>query len=171
MPFTPANTANVTTASVTEPVPTLTKPSGTGVVVFGDGGAEASSATKLVPFGVGSNAQTFSMNCYGWSVVQAPPSAVDTKDLWFPVLLASFSTITLDSTIPGLAGTLVNASQLFANAITLVVGNSGISVEVVSPATTGEVAHIVLDMKGFKMLELRYAIGTTTSCNCLVGKM
>ena len=48
------------------------------------------------------------------------------------------------------------------------VGNSGISVEVVSPGHSAhEIAHAVIDCKGARLVEVRYAIagGSTTSMN------
>ena len=57
--------------------------------------------------------------------------------LWIPVLLASF-TVTL-GTAPGIAGSDVNGSQLFATSIALVTGNANVSNEVLSP--TGNVIH------------------------------
>jgi len=62
---------------------------------------------------------------------------------------------------------------LFASAITLGVGNQGISVEVVSPGSgTAEIAHVVLSTKGCKWLEVRTALGASiTSANCCVKRM
>lgn len=168
----PTNATNITAASFTEPVPTTTTPSGDGVVAFGTGGMMACSAVKLIPFGVGADTNTFLMNCYGWVDVPAQGIAGDVT-LWVPKTLATFSTITLNSNIPGVALTQVPATAYFAGAITLVTGNSGISVEVVSPGhAANEIAHIVLDVKGSKFLECRFSTGgSATSCNCLWAKM
>jgi hypothetical protein len=166
------NAANVTAASITEPVPTITKPSGDGVLVLGDGGQQTASAIKLVFFGVGSDSNTFVANVYGWEIVPGAGVLGD-SDLWVPVLLASFTGITLDSTQPGLAGTLVGATQYFATGITLGTGNQGVGLDVVSGGHVAhEIAHVIIDMKGARLGEVRYGTGSSaTSCNGLWRKL
>jgi hypothetical protein len=167
--FLVTNSANVTASSITFPVPQTATPSGDGVIEMGGTvGALAPNGLILVPFGVGSATNTFTMNAYGWrrTVGGGVPS---TDPLWVAYQLAAF-TVTL-CTVPGLANTDVNASQLFTGTITLTSGNANVSTEVVSP-TGNVVAHIVLDAKGSQFVELRFGTGgSATSCNCLAAKV
>jgi len=167
------NGANVTTTTVTEPVPTLTSPVArlqSGVVGMGHGGAASVSGVKLVFFGVGSDSSTFSAYVYGWEISK---SFAGNKDLWVPTLLATFTGITLDTAIPGVNATDIPANNFFASAITLGVGNSGISVEVVSPGHAAhEIAHAVISTKGPRFIEVLFGTGSSaTSCNCLIKRL
>jgi hypothetical protein len=156
-------------ASIVEPAPTITKPvSNThgGVFALGEGGEQTASGIKLVFFGLGSDTNTFSAFVYGWEFLK---STAGKTGLWVPTLLATFTTITLVSEQPGVDGTDVPSSNFFAAAATLGVGNSGISVEVVSPGeAAAEIAHVVVDTKGCKLMEVRFAMGgSATSGNAL----
>ncbi len=164
--FEVTNTANVTAASITFPVPTITKPSGDGIVHLGDGGALAPNGLMIVPFGAGSSTNTFSMNVYGWRRTLGS----NTKPpLWVAVELATF-TCTL-CTVPGIVSTDVADTQLFTGTIALVHGNANVSNEVVSP-TGNVVAHVIVDAKGCELVEVRFGTGSSaTSCNALIARM
>lgn len=168
MPFFLARpTANATATSITKPVPTLTKPTGDGVFDLGgrQEGSISAPGLVLMPYGAGAATNTFSMAVYGWRSTLGSGGAYR---LWVPALLASF-TCTL-GTAPGLAGADVNASQLFCDTITLAAGNANISNEILSP-TGNEPAHIILDGKGFTLIECRFGTGSSaTSCNSLVTR-
>jgi hypothetical protein len=166
---------NVTTASITFPLPATSSPvgvgvaSGDGVIPLGAGGSLAPNGLQIVPFGAGSSTNTFSMNVYGWREVRGPAVAVGTVNLYVAYVLATF-TCTL-CTVPGLANTPVNASQLFCGTIALVAGNANISNEVVSP-TGNTVAHVIVDVKGSKWVEVRFGTGSSaTSCNALYAPL
>lgn len=174
-PFAVTNSSNVSAASITFPLPTLTRPSGDGVIMMGGDqmhmGALAPNSLILVPFGTGSATQTFTLNAYGWretTGATGTAGTTGTQSLWVAYELATF-TCTL-STVPGITGTDVNASQLFAGTITLGVGNANVSNEIISP-TGNVIAHIILDAKGSRFVELRFAKGTNTDCNCLAAKV
>lgn len=171
--------ANITTATVTEPVSTTTPPANStngNVFAFAAGGEMTSPAAKFFFFGEGADANTFTAYVYGWEVAHSGESGV--PDLWVPVLLATFTSITLDSAQPGVAGTQIPATgpnataQYLATAITLGVGNSGISCEVVSPGhASHEIAHAVVATKGAKFIEFRFATGSSaTSCNVAISR-
>jgi hypothetical protein len=159
---------NATAATITEPVPTRTAPAGDGVIPVGFGGSVASQKLKIVPYGVGADTNTFLMYAYGWSATVGTNGV-----LWVPATLATFTGCTLDSNLPGVDATDVPSTNYFCSAITLGVGNSPTSVEVVSPGHTAhEMAHVVLDCKGFAFVELRFATGSSaTSMNALYGKL
>lgn len=161
------NSANVTSSSITEPTPTTTAPSGDGVFSLGHNGQFTTSGVKLVFFGVGSDSNTFSAYVYGWEVQKA--LLANKVDVWVPALLCTFTSITLDSTQPWPSNGDFATTNYFATAITLGVGNSGISVEVVSPGhASHEIAHAVISTKGPRYMEVRFATGSSaTSCNAL----
>jgi len=174
-PFVVTNSSNVAAASITFPLPTTLRPSGDGVIAMGGDqmhqGALAPNSLMIVPFGTGSSTQTFTMNAYGWretTGATGTAGTTGTMSLWVAVELATF-TCTL-CTVPGIAGTDVNASQLFVGTITLGVGNANVSNEIISP-TGNVVAHIILDAKGSRFVELRFAKGTNTDCNALVARL
>ena len=170
VPLVVTNAANVTAATITLPIPKTTPPSGDGVILLGHGGQETASAVKIVFFGVGSDTNTFQANVYGWEVQKATKQG--DYDLWVPTLLASFSSIELDSGMPGVVNADIPAADYFATAITLGTGNSGISVEVVSPGHGADIAHAIVDTKGCRFLEVRFGTGSSaTSCNALVKRL
>lgn len=163
--------ANVTTNGFTTQVPTITSP--TGTIQFGsDDGGIASNGLLLVPYGVGSNTNTFLMNVIGWREVVGPVYQAGTSKLWIPVVLATFTGCTLDSALPGVVNSDLGTTQYFCNAMTLGTGNSGISVEVVSPASGDYIAHAVVDVKGFRKVGVYFSTGgSATSCNALWAKL
>lgn len=165
-------TGNVTTASITFPVPTLVKPTptpnpnGDGVIEMGQGGGMSAQGLMIVPYGAGIATNTFSLSCYGWRPTEGQNGQ---KIVWVAYTLADF-TCTL-GTVPGVNLGDVNASQLFCGTIVLTVGNANISNEIVSP-TGNDAAHILLDAKGSKFIELRFGTGASaTSCNALVTRV
>ncbi len=165
IPWLLTNATNVSTNGFTAPVPTPTMPSGDGVMMMGQYGGVASTSMELCFFGAGSNTNTFAANVYGWTQQQ---SVVGNSPLWVPVLLATFNEITLDAAFSGVAGSDVPADQMFASACSLVIGNTGISVEVLSPGPGVGLAHVVLSVKGQKLISILYSTGgSATSCNAL----
>ncbi len=161
---------NATTSSITVPVPTVTLPSGDGFIQMGQGGAtqggSAPSGIKIIPYGVGSAGLIFSLGVYGWSEVN---SGLGNTLLWTPHLLAQFN-CTLGA-VPGIAGTDVNASQLFCNTIALAVGNGNVSNEIISPTGTS-IAHCIVNSKGCRFLQLLFGTGgSATSANALVATL
>jgi len=181
-PFQVTNITNVTATSfsgLNKPADTTTPPlqqvtsstsgatAGEGIIYFASGGAAESNALILAPFGVGSNGNTFALNVYGWERVISPNNELL---LWHPVLLVSLTACTLDSSLPGVANTVIAATNYYCNSMTISVGNSGISVEVVAPGA-GFPAHAFLDVKGFSYVGLYFSTGSSaTNCNCLAKK-
>jgi hypothetical protein len=179
---------NSTSATLVKPKPTFTNPTkttgnglvttGDGVLSWGEGGSEANSGFKLTFFGVGADTGVGIANVYGWEQT-IQPNNVGAYTLWVPTLLAAF-TFELDSNMPGVLGTIVpatdpvaQAANYFATAITLTTGNSGISVEVVSPGHGNDIAHAIIDAKGARHLEVRYSMNSAaiTSANAIWKRM
>lgn len=161
--FTRARATNDTASSFASRIPTVTEPTGTGVL--NTSGADL----LIVPFGVGSDNQTGSVRVIGWR-------AIDTKDqqntqgrtLWIPVILAEV-VATLSAAV-GIAGAIIDETNRFADTLTLTTGNDDVSVDFTSP--TGDViAHIVVKGKGFEKVEVTHKVTTATSLNSLVAML
>lgn len=164
---------NSAAGSITEPVPTLTAPAGPtgadGVIPMGESfGEECANSLKLIPYGTGSSGNTYTMKVYQWDVVPPQRSTIGGQPLWVPTLLASF-TITLGN-VTGVAGTDVNASQLFSTTITLIAGNANVSNEIISPGSN-VLSHIIVDAKGAQFVEIRTAVVSATDTNCLYKQL
>lgn len=167
------------TGSLTQPSPTTVAPwlTTTGVTTAGDGvfsmgfpinapswsGGLLANSVKLIPFGVGTSGQTFTLAVYGWDLAQPAGSSASTP-LWVPTLLASFTCT--HGTQVGIANSVVGSTQNFCGTIALVTGNANVSNEVLS-AGTGLISHIIVDAKGSALVECRFTVGTNTSCNTL----
>ena len=141
---------------------------GDGVIPWGDGGAEGNSGLKFCLFGLGADTTLGLVNVYGWESTVISSSNVR---LWFPTLLGSFS-FELDSGMPGVLNSLVPATNYFATTITLIAGDSGVSVEVISPGHGADIAHVVMSTKGARYIEFKYGLdGSSTSLNGLWKRM
>jgi hypothetical protein len=185
MPFILARPgANSTEANFAARVPQVANPalSGAGAPLDGFiefGGLQGTFAKEnllVVPYGVGSDTNTFSMSVWGWTCIG---DANDPLHLWVPVLLAGFTLCTLSADFPGVAGTYVPATALFCDTMTLTYGTpaSGSDVALVAPGdvavTLGVgMAHARVKAKGFRYLEVGFSIasGSTTSMNALCAK-
>lgn len=133
-------------------------------------GARVQNRVKIVPVGVGSDNNTFTMAVYGWSrVVDRDKELNPELDLWIATKLAAF-TCTLSAAV-GVAGRVLTATDRIADTIAIIgtSGNPNVSMEIVSPATD-EPAHIVVDLKGAEKLEIVFGTGgSATSANALVS--
>lgn len=167
-PLVPIRTTNSTTAgtSINNPADTLTKPSGAGVVELSAGMITYGPPRFfLLPYGVGSDTNTFLMSVFGWDII--PGNGSTTADQWTAYLLASF-TCTLSSGVTGVAGGTVPATSFYCNSIALGKGGTaGVSQEVTAP--TGSVkAWCWVDTKGCQLIETLFAMNNSaTSANAL----
>lgn len=163
-----AKRTNATDASFPARVPTKTAPvlqnalaTAAGVydvVVTKGTGVVTQNVAQFLFYGTGSNNNTFSARVYGWSHV-VPVDQDPNKVLYVPVLIAEVA-LTLSSTLPGVAGCPVAATELFADTITLTFGNTA-KVTVSSPGTTtadSGIACVEVDFTGFPVLEVVYQI-------------
>lgn len=172
-PWRLARSVNQTSASFVSKVPTTTEPkgdagtaTGASVIELSNNGMCGPSAAKIVPFGTTTNDNTFNVRVIGWERLPYPSGL----DLWVPTTLAEV-TATL-GTSPGVDGTLVTSSNLFADTLVLVTGNANVSMEIISPAND-TIAHFIVSLKGSMKLELSFSIagGTATDMNALVKLM
>lgn len=170
-PFRKARAVNQTSNGYVAKLPGA-EPSGdagtaTGAAVIdlaGALGGESPRSVLIVPYGEGSDGDTFSMRVIGWKVLGHDPYT----QIWVPINLLEVQA-TLSSTVPGVAGRLVAATELFADTIAIVTGNANVSVDVNSPADN-TVAHLLLNLKGVSKLELTFDTGgSATSANALLA--
>lgn len=168
--FKKARSVNQTSSSFVSKIPTGTEPAGdagtaTGASIIdnlGTGGM-VNNQMLVAPYAVASDNNTGSVRVIGWGVVGNEP----TTWIWVPVLLAEVA-FTLDSTLVGVAGRDIVATEMFADTLSVSAGNENVSVEKCSPADGVSVAHFVVDLKGFKKIELSFSTGgVSTSCNAL----
>ena len=161
-PFAKALATDSADTSFASKIPTGTEPTGNGIIEIGANGLAVQNGIILVPYATAGNDDTFSMRLIGWRKLGTDPATL----LWIPVVLAELACTA--STVVGVAGRLVVATERFVDTITLVTGNDDISIDIVSP-TGNVVAHAVADIKGFQKLELTFdstAVGAT-AMNCL----
>ena len=182
---------NTTDGSFPSRVPTATEPSGVGddasqditstgkAAVFDIGQLDSTgrhevvsekNRIKIVPFGAGSDTQTFSMRVIGWQRAFKRDEARDDRveGLWIPTTLAEFSCAL--STPTGVAGKAAIATDLFCDTITLTgtSGNSGVDISITSPADN-TIAHVVIDLKGCQKVEIVFDMTGATSGNAFVS--
>lgn len=155
-----AVSANATSATFTGKTPTTTKPSGTGVW---DMLAEAtglhlsrslSKFINLIPYGVGSDTNTFSMRIWGWSKTN------DTTPVWIPQLLTEVSC----AISTGTSFANLTASNYCVDTITTVAGDT--NAQIITPANDIP-GSLLLHMRGCELIEFDFDMTGATSANCL----
>jgi len=157
---------NANTSSFASKVPTITEPSGDGVINLIDGTVEHPCELKLIPFGLGDENDAFSMRILGWSKVMLNGST----DLWVPVIIGEYTCVI--STAVGVAGAAVLATERFADTLAPVAARqadgtiaAGTAVntdhKVISPVGN-LIGHIVLPVYGFAKVEFQFDQTTNT---------
>lgn len=175
MAFRKARSVNQTSSSYVSKVPTQTEPSGdagsaTGASIIdltSKDGIIAQNALLVVPFGAGSDGNTFNFRVIGWRYIGTNPQT----RLWVPVNLLELA-CTL-SAVVGVAGMEVTNSERFVDTISVTKGSTlsgeAAAENVVSPAND-TIAHLMVDVKGFTKLELSFETGSSaTNCNALIA--
>ena len=157
-----ALTNNSTEGDFLQRVPTTTRPVSVdsetptaNAAVFG----ASDNAVVLVPFGTGSNDQTFDIRVYGWNR--------SSGDLWYPTMLIEL-TCTISTALPGVAGADVIATEYFADEIVPDVTNTGTdNYELISPKSSIGVAKVIVDHFGSELIELQFDLLTAAGANAL----
>lgn len=137
-------------------VPTLTAPSGAGVVEMSVKGRLARKL-KIIPVGTDAADETFDMRVIGWNRASAGL-------LWIPETLWQ-GTVTLGAT------TGVNASEVeneYFLADTIVAA-AGYAAEVELSPADDTVAHIVVDTHGAERAEVTFDLTLAAGANALVA--
>jgi len=172
--FSRVRKVNQTSTAYVAKVPTTTEPvedanTATGPAVLDLGntlkkpGISGQNWIRLVPYGTGVSGNSFGMRIYGWGSI-GTHTQVPVQILWVPVLLAEFA-VTL-GTIPGVAGSIIDNTQNFAQQLSAISGFEGVLDALVSPGQSN-VAHVLVDLRGFQKLEVTFLNTTTTDCNAL----
>lgn len=158
-----------TQTSQTALLPSVTPPGQAGLDGYLPcitGGGAGITGFKFMFYGAGANNNTGRYTIWGICPTagndQVSPAQ---QPLWVPFVLVA-GTYTLCTT-PGLSGCDVNASQLFADTITVTTGNANYSCEVISP--TGEqVATLFVASKDAHFVYVNLDTNSSsTSCNAL----
>lgn len=157
-------------------IATKTMPSGDGVIPCGQGGYETVSHITILPFGTGSDNNTFGMKVLGWKQTNIPTTP-GVLSLWIPHELITFA-LTLSAAV-GVSGTQIGSTQRFADTITSTGGPTFITSGALpiiddwfqcSPA--GDIPGVIKQPTfGFQLLELIFTTGgVATDCNALWSK-
>lgn len=167
-------TADATDGTFPSKVPTVTRPSGDGVIDFFKDNNKLAIAgvvpqsLRLLPIGTGANnAVLTGMRVISWDVIY-PTGSGTGLPLYIPTVLAEFATVF--GNIPGIAGAVLGSTYFFMDTITVVTGNANVSEEVLSNAAD-LVAHAVVVTKGAQLIEITFDLGANaTGANCLVKR-
>ena len=166
-----ARSVDQTSTSYVSKVPTTTEPTGDAATATGASvidlcpghGILAQNKALIVPFGTGTDAQTFSIRVIGWRRLALADGqcsrSLDSGE-------SARSAMRLDTNSPGVAGTAIDASHYFCDTITVTKGStlSGelASENIISPAND-TIACVTVDLKGFSKLELTFTTGSSAS--------
>lgn len=142
-------------------------PSGDGVVKIG------TAQTQMVPnslifkfFGVGANNNAGSVRIWGWEgCVGNDGSNSSGPNIWYePTLLAELA-LTLGQRA-GVAGGLIETTDLEVDTITVTVGNDDVDLSMIS-STDVRGMYARVDLQGNRVWQAEFDKGTATSLNCL----
>lgn len=156
---------NSTDNGQTPPVTRIGPPSGLGdsasqatspaIIQGGNGGNTVQNGLLIVPYGVGSNGNTFNLNVYSWRPIVVRSSqqqVIPASQQWVAVLLCQIA-CTLASGTAGVAGGTLGTSTYFCSTLSVTYGNANVSIEVVSTAA-GRIASFTVDAKGSPLVEV-----------------
>jgi hypothetical protein len=150
---------NSTSASITNPIPTTTEPSGDGVFDLRQSGhaSEVYNFGELLFFGAGSDDNAGTAKVYLWFQLGT---------LWIPVPILNLD-LTL-STAVGVAGTgLINTDRI-VDIIGLTSGTVNVSANDIQSPANNTAARIQFDLTGAAKVEVRFAKGTATNLNAIL---
>lgn len=129
------------------------------------GGGLTQNTAQFLFYATGSDNNTFSARVYGWSRV-GPVDQDPNKNIYVPVMICEVA-LTISSTLPGVAGCQVVATELFADTITLTTGNTA-KCTITSPTGDVSAACLEVDFTGFPVLEVVFSTGSSaTDMNAL----
>ncbi len=158
---------NQNASSFAAKIPTITEPTGDGVLNLTADGNTVPKRLKLWPILLGSDNDVSSIRIIGWNRVIKDSSTT----LWFPTIIGEFSCTA--SAAVGIASAAVVNTERFADTITPVAARTRDYVlaagtatnsdyEVLSPANDTP-AHIIMPVAAFEKLELTSDQTTGTS--------
>jgi hypothetical protein len=174
-PWRKARLAGFTGTTFPSRIPTVTEPSGEGVVDLTNEvvGGVSQNLVEFIPYAQTGGTNPFSCRAIGWSCLQTSGLSPVTPEtnLWIPVVLCELLCESSSTTGVGSKATAkaVRAAEFFAGGISVVgtTANPGSDVNVTSPASTGLIANAVVDLVGFQKLEFTFSSPLATDCNAL----
>ena len=165
LPFRYAQAANSTSTAFTDFNATSTEPSGTGIfdltaVPYGNNNS-VPTWLQLVPFGAGSDDQTFDMRVYGYTETVPADLVTDTK-LYIPQLLLDISCTMCARTFSDHA-----ASTFLVDTITVNDGAADNGWRSLIDCQENMAASVVIHSRGCRFLRFDFDMTGATSGNCL----
>lgn len=169
-PMTTASTAT----EFSDLIPTTTQPTASAtrciIECGGTSGGETCNAFAFAIIGVATNDQTAAgVRFSSWDVCRETPN----KDLWIAHTLGMVDA-TFSDNYPGVAGSAVAETFLFADTMTILQGNTSISIEVISPGSVTADSGVAVgrvDICGAQLVEVTFDRGTCSSVNILIKKV
>ncbi len=168
----PVLTANYATGSYPSKIPTVTRPSGSGVIDM-TGGDYVPGHLLLIPYGTDAGTHTAGMKVLGWRDTNQNPGNPQMR-LWVPVVLCTVA-ITLGSAA-GVANADLGTTQKFATTMTMTGGPTFITSGAapvcldwfeISPGSNA-IGLVSVPTFGFKMMEVIFTTGSdVTDINAL----
>ena len=169
---------SATDATFPSKIPTVTEPTGAGVLDLASQGGVVPSRIVVLPFGAGADNTTFDMRIIGWRKLGALPTP---GELWIPTVLAQVS-CTLSAAI-GIAGAPLVATDRFADTIilhaTITAQGKTTDTDSAGAASTGRivftspandlVAHFTVELEGCQKVEFTFDMTGATNGNALVS--
>lgn len=174
---------NSTDSAQTPPVSRIGPPTGLGtsasqatspaIIPGGQGGVASQNGLLVVPYGVGADDSTFSLNVYSWRPISLRTGGEQleaARQQWIAILLAQVA-CTLSDQQTGITGGTLGTSTYFCKTLAVTYGNANVSVEIVSTAD-GRIASFLVDVKGSPLVEIwGDRAGSATSFNALYSWM
>lgn len=157
--------SNSTATSFTTRTDTLTRPSGDGVIDLQSLGADGVTPNTVAIqfYGTDTNDQTGLCRVYGVSAITE--SGVTTGYHYTPIFSG---TLTLNSSLTGVANGPVTAGNYYADTLTRTVGDAGVGDSVISPGDNTGPATLLADTKGHALLVVDlHRNGSSASLNAL----
>lgn len=139
-----------------------------GVIDLTNGGLICPNSAEIIFFGVGSATNTFNARIIAWKKLIEQGN--EATAAWLPVPIGGDLLCTL-GTQAGVAGSLIDNTNLFAATLTITgtTSNAGVHINVVSPANN-TCGRVTVDLEGYRYLEVIFNTNASaTSCNALVS--
>lgn len=158
---------NANTSAFPSKVPTITEPINDGVLTLARESVLVQKQALILPYGLGSSNDAYSLRVLGWRLVAG-------SSLWVYTVLGEFA-CTLGAMV-GIVGTPVVNTELFVDTITVVsegtytadVTRRG-ATRIYSPAND-TIASLILPLNGAQKIEFVFDQTTNTpTMNCLVS--
>lgn len=141
---------NSTATSFAALVATTTKPAASAtrtIIDFSEVNFRDTSTLCVAPYGGNDNDDTFSVKVTGWK--RGLPRVVTHLDLWVSFLIAEVA-CTVSSSLPGVAGQNVVATEFFCDTITLTNGLATI----MQGTANVDTAWFQVDAGGWELIEI-----------------